>query len=155
MSAWRARAAGALEAFPGEVQLAFRQVHFGSAHDAALAEMASPGPSLRERRVGALTQGLGFGWPGRGDSRVPCRCTRKRRSRPRARKVQRLRDVNCRRHRACAHSRPAADRARSGTGAVRDPARSRGGVSFGWTSQRESHTLVYLNHDNAFVALPN
>jgi len=36
---WRARAAGALEAFPGEVQLAFRQVHFGSAHDAALAEM--------------------------------------------------------------------------------------------------------------------
>ena len=33
--------------------------------------------------------------------------------------------------------------------------RSRGGVSFGWTSQSESHTLVYLNHDNAFVALPN
>jgi hypothetical protein len=30
--------------------------------------------------------------------------------------------------------------------------RSRGGVSFGWTSQSESHTLVHLNHDNAFVA---
>jgi hypothetical protein len=34
-----------------------------------------------------------FGWAGRGDSRVPCRYTRKRRARPRARKVQRLRDV--------------------------------------------------------------
>jgi hypothetical protein len=33
--------------------------------------------------------------------------------------------------------------------------RSRGGVSFGWSSQSESHTLVYLNHDNTFVALPN
>ena len=49
----------------------------------------SPGPGW------GLTQGLGFGWPGRGDSRVPCRCTRKRRARPRARKVQGLRDVNC------------------------------------------------------------
>ena len=46
---WRARAAGALEAFPGEVQLAFRQVHFGSAHDAALAEM----------NLGELTVGVG------------------------------------------------------------------------------------------------
>jgi hypothetical protein len=52
--------------------------------------------SARAAGRGAYTgPSLGFGWPGRGDSRVPCRCTRKRRARPRARKVQRLRDVNC------------------------------------------------------------
>lgn len=46
-----------------------------------------PSPMLAQRRGGLALAGR------RGDSRVPCRYTRKRRARPRARKVQRLRDV--------------------------------------------------------------
>ena len=50
--------------------------------------------------IGIESRGFIFGGqtlagPGEETSRAPCRCTRKRRARPRARKSSRLRDVNC------------------------------------------------------------